>query len=232
MSVRWVVMGCVAAAVALVGNACANKHIGDYEVKRRAYRPPVDFDTLGTPPEPGALYASGSTGAYLFADQRAMRTGDIVTIQIKEEADAKRGASTELGRSGSAQLGVQNLLGILSMAGIEGGDAVNAMLESDFAGTGSTARTEHLEATVPATVRLVLPNGNLFVEGHRVILVNDEEHHFYISGVVRPIDIREDNSVASSLLADAEIEFTGRGVVSDKQTPGWLSRALDYASPF
>ena len=78
----------------------------------------------------------------------------------------------------------------------------------------------------------VLPNGNLFVEGHRAILVNSEEHHFYISGVVRPIDIDQQNSVKSSVVADAQIEFTGRGDLSDNQKQGWLSRYLGWIWPF
>ncbi len=94
------------------------------------------------------------------------------------------------------------------------------------------ARSEHLTATVPAIVRKVLPNGNLFIEGHRVVLVNSEEQHFYISGVVRPIDIDQENSIKSSQIADAEIEFTGRGVLSDNQHQGWLSRYFGWIWPF
>jgi flagellar L-ring protein precursor FlgH len=97
---------------------------------------------------------------------------------------------------------------------------------------GSTGRTEKLTATVPALVRKVLPNGNLFIEGHRVVLVNSEEQHFYISGVVRPIDIDQSNSVKSSMIADAEIEFTGRGVVSDNQAQGFLARYFGWIWPF
>jgi flagellar L-ring protein precursor FlgH len=103
---------------------------------------------------------------------------------------------------------------------------------SSFDANGSTGRTERLTATVPALVRKVLPNGNLFIEGHRVVLVNNEEHHFYISGVVRPIDIDQENSVKSSMIADAEIEFTGRGVVSEAQERGWLPKYLGWLWPF
>jgi len=98
--------------------------------------------------------------------------------------------------------------------------------------SGDTARSESLTATVTAVVTKVFSNGNLFVEGHRVILVNEEEHHFYISGVVRPIDIDQDNSVQSYMVAEAQIEFVGRGVLSDNQKPGWLSRALGWMWPF
>ncbi|HEY5284846.1 MAG TPA: flagellar basal body L-ring protein FlgH, partial [Polyangia bacterium] len=93
-------------------------------------------------------------------------------------------------------------------------------------------RSESFTATVPAVVMKVLSNGNLFVEGHRAILVNSEEHHFYISGVVRPIDIDQLNSVKSSVVADAQIEFVGRGELTDNQKQGWLSRYLGWMWPF
>ena len=81
-------------------------------------------------------------------------------------------------------------------------------------------------------VRKVLPNGNLFVEGHRVMLVNTEEQHFYISGVVRPIDIDQENSVKSSMVADAEIEFVGARRPHRQPAPGLLSRYLGWLWPF
>jgi flagellar L-ring protein FlgH len=102
---------------------------------------------------------------------------------------------------------------------------------NNFTGDGHTGRTEKLTATVPAVVKKVLSNGNLFIEGHRVVLVNNEEQHFYISGVVRPIDIAQDNSVRSSYVADAEIEFTGRGVLTDNQKPGFFTRLWNWLSP-
>jgi len=102
---------------------------------------------------------------------------------------------------------------------------------SSLQSSGDTARSESLTATVTAVVTKVFSNGNLFVEGHRVILVNEEEHHFYISGVVRPSTSTRDNSVQSYMVAEAQIEFVGRGVLSDNQKPGWLSRALGWMWP-
>jgi len=210
-------------------------HISEYEPKRRDYRPPVNFEQVGEATNSGSIFNSTYPGTYLFADQRAMRLGDIVTVRIKEEADAKRGAGTELSRSSQTKMDIEALFGALSTIDNESlkeGNLLEALFDSDFAGSGKTSRSESMEATVPATVRTVLPNGNLFIEGHRVVLVNDEEHHFYLSGVIRPVDIQADNSVESSVIADAEIEFTGRGVITDKQGQGWMNRALDYVAPF
>lgn len=224
------------ALLLLVGSSvnCVN-HISEYEPKRRNYKPPVNFELIGESMNSGSIFNPAYPGTYLFADQRAMRLGDIVTVRIKEEADAKRGAGTELSRSSEMQMDIDAFFGALSQLDnetLKDGNFLDAIFDSDFSGSGKTSRSEHMEATVPATVRTVLPNGNLFIEGHRVILVNAEEHHFYLSGVIRPVDIQADNSVESSVIADAEIEFTGRGVITDKQNQGWMNRTMDYVAPF
>ena len=80
-------------------------------------------------------------------------------------------------------------------------------------------------------VRRVLPNGDLFIEGTKVLLINAEELHIYVSGVIRPQDIQADNSVPSSRIADAEIEFSGRGDLTQNQRPGWLQQLLGHVNP-
>ena len=224
----------IAMSACLLGSGCV-QHIAKYTPKQRLYANQVSAKETSYTNTRGSIFRPVSKGTHLFADQRAMRIGDIVTIRIKEEANAKRDASTDLGRKSSMNMELESFFGahkLINIPGISQGDLLASLFESEFKGEGETSRTEHLEATVPATVKKTFPNGNLFIEGHRVILVNNEEHHFYISGVIRAVDIEGDNSVASALVADAEIEFTGRGVISDKQSPGWLNRTLDYVTPF
>ena len=225
---------CPALALAVLCAACPSvPHIGEYTPKRRDYKPPVKFDDQVSNAANGSLFDERLQGAYMFADQRAMRIGDIVTIRVAERADARRGASTALSRDGSYNLGINSFFQLLQTFGQSlNPEFLNASQQHDFKGQGTTTRTEDLEATVPAVVRKRFPNGNLFIEGHRVVLVNDEEHHFYVSGMIRPVDIAGDNSVPSYLIADAEIEFVGRGVISEKQRQGWLSRALDLVALF
>ena len=173
----------------------------------------------------------------LFTDARALRVNDLVVIKVEEVADARRSANTDIDRSSESSAEISAFLGMLGkLKGIdpslENGIKMAGKSSTSFNGQGNTGRTEYLAATVPAVVRKVLPNGNLFVEGHRVILVNAEEQHFYISGVVRPIDIDQENSVKSAMVADAEIEFVGRGVLTDNQKQGWLSNVLGKLWPF
>lgn len=227
-------LGLLVALVTIVASGCAGvSHISQYTPKQRNYKSPVDLSTQASETTNGSLFASAHPGNFLFADQRAVRAGDILTINVVEDANAERGANTELSRNGSAELNFSSLFGIMKLLGKSlDSKLLEGSQKSDFAGQGSTSRTDHVRATVPAIVQKVLPNGNLFIEGHRVILINDEEHHFYVSGVVRPADVTDDNSVDSSRVAEAEIEFTGKGVISEKLHPGWLQRILDMAAPF
>lgn len=211
---------------------CAPAHVASYTPKRRQYDLPAankEEATLSS----GSLWRDGRPASLLFTDARALRVNDLLVIKIEEVADAQRKANTDLQRDSSSTAQIDAFLGVLQKLKAAGIDPqIGGSSKSSFKGEGQTSRSEYLTATVPAIVRSVLPNGNLFVEGHRVILVNAEEQHFYISGVVRPIDIDQENSVKSSLVADAEIEFVGRGVLTDNQQQGIISRFLGWIWPF
>lgn len=224
----------VALSGAIFVTGCEPAHVAAYTPKRRALP-----EFAAPPPNPegsksGSLWQSSAPS--LYSDMRAFRENDIVIVRITEKAAAQRSADTDLQHNveGSTSWNVPILGAILGAAGaaipvdgsLEGQNSARSLHE------GTTGRTESLDATVSAVVRKVLPNGNLFIEGHRVVLVNAEEQHLYVSGIVRPIDIEQDNSVQSSAIADAEIEFVGRGVMSDNQKQGWLHQGLSWIWPF
>jgi flagellar L-ring protein precursor FlgH len=211
---------------------CGPAHVGSYTPKKRNYDLDSESKTDDQSLSPGSLWREGRPSSMLFTDARALRTNDLVVIKIEERADAKRSAGTDINRESSSEAQISAFLGMLEKLNKGGKLDVAGMSKTAFKGQGQTDRSESLTATVPAMVRKVLSNGNLFIEGHRVILVNQEEQHFYISGVVRPIDIDQENSVKSSMVADAEIEFVGRGVLTDNQKQGWFSRYLGWLWPF
>jgi flagellar L-ring protein precursor FlgH len=105
-------------------------------------------------------------------------------------------------------------------------------VNQQFTGSGSIQRQGQVNATLPVRVVQVLASGDYFIEGTKVVMVGAEEHHLYVSGIVRRIDIADDDSVPSSRIADAEIEYTGRGDISDTQRRGWLSRIISKLWPF
>jgi flagellar L-ring protein precursor FlgH len=214
--------------------SCAAPHITPYVEKHRDYQTPAVEDKGAASASPGSLWRDGRSASMLFTDARALRENDLVVIKIEENANANRNANTDLARTSDMTLAIDGFLKRLapSTHSLEASAGLTAQANSQFRGDGASGRTEHFVATVPSLVRKVLPNGNLFIEGHRVVLVNNEEQHFYISGVIRPIDIEQDNSIKSTQVADAEIEFTGRGDLSDNQKQGWFARHLSWLWPF
>lgn len=220
------------AAVALVWFGCT-QHIAPYRPKRRSFDPGTF--AAAPKPQPGSLHAAGSRG--LFEDQTASRIGDTLVIRIDERETATRDASTKLTKKDESKLAAPNLFGLMSKLSekyprLDPSQLLATESDSAFSGTGQIKRNGRLTATLPVRVRQVLANGDLYVEGTKVVMVGAEEHHIYVSGIVRPWDISDDNSVLSSRVADAEIEYSGRGDVSDTQRRGWLSRVVGKLWPF
>lgn len=234
---RLAVIAVVVAAFA--GTGCGPAHISNYVPKERAAPKLSPNPATATAPTSGSLFQPGVVGAGLFVDARAYRINDIVVVRVEEVADAERSAATDTSHSSRAGAGIAGLPVIgpwlqtlfpganIPQVDIEAG----AHADSSFEGRGQTGRTERLVATVSTVVKSVMPNGNLFVEGHRVILVNREEQHLYVSGIVRPIDIDDQNAIDSSRVAEAHIEFVGQGVVSDAESPGLIQRTAGSVNP-
>ena len=225
----------VAVVIAVGATACGPAHTGAYKQKKREYTLDAQTDKKTTALSEGSLWQDGRPASMLFTDARALHANDLVVIKVEEIASANRSANTNLGRESSAAAKIDAFLGLLGKiqsAGLDPNLNLGGSSKSTFKGEGKSDRSEYLTATVPALVRKVLPNGNLFVEGHRVVLVNSEEQHFYISGVVRPIDIDQENSVKSSMVADAEIEFVGAGDLTDNQKQGFMSRHFGWMWPW
>ncbi len=183
----------------------------------------------------GSLWQAASSG--LTEDMKARRKGDTLTVLISEQSSASKQASTGTSRAASMSAGIPNLLGLeTNMTGIKNwmdpSKLVSASTDSKYDGSGSTSRKENLSAIITARVVDVLANGNLLIEGRRNVKVNHEDQVIVLEGTVRPRDISQDNVVNSSLIADARVSYTGNGVISDRQRPGWLLNALDFIWPF
>ncbi|BCG48900.1 Flagellar L-ring protein FlgH [Citrifermentans bremense] len=190
-------------------------------------------------PAPQLSYASGSlwqaTSTGLAEDMKARRRGDIITVLISENASASKKASTGTSRGSSISGGIPKLLG-LETTGIRNwadlAQLLSASYGSKFDGSGSTSREETLQATLSAKVIDVIPNGNLLIEGRRNVRVNNEDQIIVLTGTVRGRDVSADNTVSSALVADAKIAYSGKGIISDRQKPGWLLNVLDKVWPF
>ena len=186
----------------------------------------------------GSLWQDTGPLAELFSNPKARRIGDILTITVIESSSATNNADTKTGRKSSVAASLESFLGMEGrypttahpyfnpFSSIKGG------MESDFNGSGTTKRSGKLDASLTATVKDVLPNGNLKILGSREITVNNEKQFITLSGIVRPRDISPDNVILSTYISDAKIEYSGSGIINERQRPGWAARILNVVWPF
>ena len=194
--------------------------------------------SLPAPKTLGSLWQEENGRAYLYEDMRAMRVGDILTIKIIENHKGSKSADTSAERDSTINNSLTgSAIGYIGIPGIRlGGEArrglgIDASASNKFEGKGTTNREGTLTGTISSIVTEVLPNGDLRIEGRREVTVNSEKQLMTIAGIVRRVDVNTKNTVFSSAIADAKIEYSGLGVLGDIQRPGWLVRILDWISP-
>lgn len=200
--------------------------------------PPV-YVPKEEPRTEGSLWAGENSRSSLFMDTRAKGVGDIVTIRVSENSKGSKSAATNTSNKSATSTGVASFFGapldfgLDKMYGSSGfSPNMSADSSSSFKGDGKTSRSSLLEADITAKVVNVLSSGNLEIEGKRVIVVNNEEQIMVLRGIIRPEDISSSNVILSTYIADARIEYTGDGVLGEKQRPGWFTRILNRVWPF
>jgi flagellar L-ring protein precursor FlgH len=206
----------------------------------RAPLPPPAPPALPAPttPPPGSLWHPEQAANYPFLDVRAHFPGDLLTVVIAESSKGKKDAATNAKAESSIAANVQDFFGVPASAvhflpsGFNPESIVQATTSRESKGTGETTREGSLTASITVTVVGVDPNGNLHVRGDKIIGVNREQQYIVLSGTVRPEDIASDNSVPSTRLADARIDYYGRGTVADKQNVPLVHRLYDWIWPF
>ncbi len=188
------------------------------------YRPSYGFVKPAAKPTGGAIYREGYSLA-LFADRRASRVGDIVTIVLEERTRASKSAGTKIGKESQVKVQEPTIFGTL-IKGLAENAGLSSSLdgESEFSGKAESSQSNSLSGTIAAMVAEVLPNGLLLIQGEKWLNLNQGEEYLRISGLVRPEDIDGENSVSSLKLADARIAYSGTGEFADSNKAGWLTR--------
>lgn len=184
-----------------------------------------------------SLWKNGSSG--FFKDQRASKIGDIITVNVLAKDNALMENKTEQNRDNNTDtLGINRLFGYEDYAKDYLPDAavpanlVDVQSDHDVSGEGKIDRNEKIEMTMAAVVTQVLPNGNLVIEGTQEIRVNYELRQLTVKGIIRRADIKSDNTIASSKIAELRVSYGGQGTVSDMQQPRYGRQLLDIVSPF
>ena len=185
----------------------------------------------------GSLWAERRSDFYM--DNKARRINDVVTIQIAEISNASQKVSTKTSRDTNILAGIVKFLGSPLSFGLDnfwGRDKpfapeIESSAKSSHSGSGAISGSGKLTANIAAKVIEVMSNGNLLVEGRKEVTVEREKRLIILSGIVRPVDIEFDNTISSDKVADARIEYVGKGVISDKQGPGIFHRFFDWIYP-
>ncbi|MCK8827772.1 flagellar basal body L-ring protein FlgH [Natroniella acetigena] len=157
----------------------------------------------------------------LFRDNKANQVGDILTVIITEDATATQQASTDASQNNQADVGAgTGIFDFIRSFGFSQSDSSNA--------TGSTSRSGSLSAEITVQIEEELANGNLKISGTRSVKINDETQDIKLTGIVRPEDISPQNTIESNYIANAEIDYEGKGVIGDRQRQGIISRIVAW----
>ncbi len=212
----------VAAATLLAG--C----LAQQPIRRADHRPVLPMHQPVEAPVTGSLYHA-STGSELFADVKARRVGDVITVILKEKTQASKTATTSTSKDTAIDLPAPTLFGRNINLGPY--PFFNNSVDSgnSFDGKGDSSQSNSLTGDIAVTVAAVYPNGNLMVRGEKVLNLNQGSEVIRISGLVRAVDVTPQNTVLSTQIADAQITYSGTGAVAESNQAGWLARFFNSA---
>lgn len=176
--------------------------------------------------------AGHGSQASMFADHKAGAIGDILTIIVSESVAASNSQSTKANRDNSLADALTSFVYPGGGSSASPVAALNLAGKSANSGGGDISNNQSLSARAAVLVSDVLPNGNLVIEGVRVVTFSGETQYVVLHGIVRAQDISPGNTVTSSNIADARVEFYTEGMLTDAQKRGWLTKLYEKLRPF
>ncbi|KHK93725.1 flagellar L-ring protein FlgH [Novosphingobium malaysiense] len=176
----------------------------------------------------GGIFNVSAGYAPLYTGTRAARVGDPVTILLIESTTAAKSVNSKNSKSGGASI-LPPTAGPLSFLNP---DALKASSNSSFNGGGNAAQTSTLASTLSVTIAEVRPNGTALVRGEKQMMLSQGDEWVRFSGIIRLADIDQENTIPSTRVADAHIEYSGKGALMRSSKQGWLGRFFNLISPF
>ena len=179
----------------------------------------------------GSVWPAGGIERGMTADHRAARAGDILTVVVMENANATSAQTKSSNRESSVDDAITRFVFSKGLSHNGEMPAISMGGKSAYTGGGQVNNTQSLTARAAVLVTDVLPNGNLVVEGTRRITFSGETQYVVLHGLVRSDDITANNTVLSSNVADARVEFISEGALTDAQKRGWLAKLYEKLRP-
>jgi flagellar L-ring protein precursor FlgH len=178
----------------------------------------------------GAIYQANAPYRALAEDRRPMHPGDILTVALNENSAASRTSKSASAKTGEFSATIPVLRGFNGVG--RAGAEASANSANKYEGSGTTSNENTFTGTITVTVIERLSNGNLVVAGDKQIGINHNTETIRFSGVVDPLSIQIGNVVNSTQVADARLEYRGKGYIDEAQRMGWLTRFFLTAMPF
>ena len=188
-----------------------------------SYDPGVPVQPVMVPAAGGAIYQA-TAGLRLFEDLKATRVGDILTVRLIEQTVASKSSNTSTSKSTDATLANPTVFGRPVTRGGISIFSGSLSGEHSFDGAGASNQSNSLVGNITVTVVERYPNGNLRIVGEKWVTLNQGREFIRLSGIIRPYDIQQDNSVLSEKIADAQITYSSKGVMSAANRMGLFSR--------
>lgn len=183
---------------------------------------------VASPYADGSIFRPQAGYRPLFEDRRPRMAGDVITIVLDEEVSASKNSQSNANRNGSASMtpevvpkGLEDL--------VDYGFDVSG--DNEFNAGGGSRANNSFTGTITVTVVGVLPNGNLRVHGEKQIAINQGTEFIRFAGIVDPLTVSSANTVASTQVAEARIEYVGDGYINEAQSMGWLQRFFLNLAP-
>lgn len=172
-------------------------------------------------PANGSIYQTASYRP-LFEDRRARQVGDILTVVINEKTQAGKAASSSGSKTGAVDSSIGSIAGLplKTLQGI----GVTADSSAEYADQSALGSSNTFSGTITVTVIEVLANGNLLVSGEKQVALDKGVEYVRLSGVVQPDTIQAGNSVSSTKVADARIEYRTSANFDKAEVMGWMAR--------
>jgi len=205
-------------ASVLILAACSSPKRGDPE-----YAPAMPVKPISQNEASDSIYQTTSAW-FLLEDIKPRHIGDMLTVTLQERTDATKTANTETAKETDLAIASATILGAPITASDREILATKLASQYDFKGEADSDQSNSLTGSVTVTVVNVLANGNLVVQGEKWININQGDEYIRLRGIVRASDINPDNTISSTRVANAQIEYSGQGTFADANEPGWLTK--------
>ncbi len=167
----------------------------------------------------------GQSGASLYSDIKAHSVGEVITVLIIENASAKQ-SSSDKSRSNAAVNADASLAG--TFAEFLPVFGASSAISSDIDNSNGSDQQDRLSGKISVMIVGKTEMGLLEIQGERSVQVNGEENIMKLEGMVRPRDIRTDNTIFSYNIANAEIVYRQAGVVNSIASPNAASKTIAF----